>query len=57
MGLDLGGDAPQNVALAILAEITAVMNQRQGGMLRHRGKPIHQVDLVISEKLEMVETV
>ena len=45
MGLDLGGDAPQSVALAILAEMTAVMNQRQGGMLRHRSKPIHQVDL------------
>ncbi|WCM54188.1 XdhC family protein [Pseudomonas sp. WJP1] len=52
MGLDLGGDAPQSVALAILAEMTAVMHQRQGGMLRHRGKPIHQVDLVVSEKLD-----
>lgn len=31
--------------------MTAVMNQRQGGMLRHRGKPIHQVDLVVSENL------
>lgn len=57
MGLDLGGDAPQSVALAILAEMTAVMNQRQGGMLRHRGKPIHQVDLVVSEKLETTATV
>jgi xanthine/CO dehydrogenase XdhC/CoxF family maturation factor len=57
MGLDLGGDAPQSVALAILAEMTAVMNQRQGGMLRHRSKPIHQVDLVVSEKLEHSATV
>lgn len=57
MGLDLGGDAPQSVALAILAEMTAVMNQRQGGMLRHRGKPIHHADLVVSEKLEMTATV
>lgn len=57
MGLDLGGDAPQSVALAILAEMTAVMNQRQGGMLRNRGKPIHRVDLVVSEKLENTATV
>jgi xanthine/CO dehydrogenase XdhC/CoxF family maturation factor len=51
MGLDLGGDAPESVALSILAEITAVLNQRQGGMLRHRRKPIHQADLLVSEKL------
>lgn len=57
MGLDLGGDAPQSVALAILAEMTAVMNQRQGEMLRNRGKPIHRVDLVVSEKLENTATV
>lgn len=57
MGLDLGGDASQSVALAILAEMTAVMNQRQGGMLRNRGKPIHRVDLVVSEKLENTATV
>lgn len=54
MGLDLGGDAPESVALSILAEMTAVLNRRQGAMLRHRVKPIHQADLVVSESLESV---
>ncbi|MGJ7518819.1 XdhC family protein [Pseudomonas baetica] len=51
MGLDLGGDAPESVALAILAEITAVLNQRQGGMLKRRDTPIHPVDLAVSKSL------
>lgn len=41
MGLDLGADTPQDVALAALAEITAVVNGRQGGQLRHRSGTIH----------------
>ncbi|MHC8362231.1 XdhC family protein [Pseudomonas sp. LS2P72] len=57
MGLDLGGDAPESVALSILAEITAVLNQRNGAMLKHRSKPIHRVDLLISETLPAMESV
>lgn len=41
MGLDLGGDTPQSVALAALAEITAVFNGRQGGQLKNRSGTIH----------------
>ncbi len=44
MGLDLGGDSPESVALAILAEITAVFNGRQGGPLKGRQKSIHDVE-------------
>lgn len=51
MGLDLGGDAPESVALSMLAEMTAVLNQRNGGMLKHRSKPIHPVDLLVSQAL------
>jgi xanthine dehydrogenase accessory factor len=52
MGLDLGGDSPESVSLSILAEMAAVLNHRNGRMLKHRSKPIHRVDLLVSEKLD-----
>lgn len=57
MGLDLGGDAPESVALSIVAEMTAALNQRNGAMLKHRNKPIHPVDLLVCEKLEAATAV
>lgn len=41
VGLDLGGDSPEQVALAIVAEAHAVANGRAGGRLRDRPGPIH----------------
>lgn len=41
MGLDIGGDTPQSVALAVLAEICAVGSGRQGGLLSGRNGDIH----------------
>lgn len=42
VGLDLGGDTPQSVALAIVSEIAASLNHRNGGMLKHRTSTIHE---------------
>ncbi|MGA7415671.1 MAG: XdhC family protein [Bryobacteraceae bacterium] len=41
VGLDLGGDGPEQVALAIVAEAHAVSSGRAGGKLQDRGGPIH----------------
>jgi xanthine/CO dehydrogenase XdhC/CoxF family maturation factor len=43
-GLDLGGDGPHAVALSIVAEMQAVAVRRNGGHLRSRNAPLHQVD-------------
>lgn len=41
VGLDLGGEGPQAIALAIVAEISAVMNERSPGHLRDSDGPLH----------------
>ncbi|HEX7464231.1 MAG TPA: XdhC family protein [Actinomycetota bacterium] len=40
-GLDLGGEGPEEIAQAILAEILAVKRGRAGGFLKDRRGPIH----------------
>jgi xanthine/CO dehydrogenase XdhC/CoxF family maturation factor len=41
VGLDIGADAPEEIALSIVAEIRAVLANRSGGLLRDRAQPIH----------------
>lgn len=40
-GLDIGADSSQEIALAIIAEMRAVLAGREGGSLRRRRMPIH----------------
>ncbi|WJN60751.1 XdhC/CoxI family protein [Pseudomonas sp. SO81] len=47
MGLDLGGDTPESIALSLVAEVTAHFNGRNGGMLRERTAPIHDAEPVM----------
>ncbi|MEO5956156.1 MAG: XdhC family protein, partial [Nitrospiraceae bacterium] len=42
MGLDIGADTPDEIALAVIAEIQAVLTGRLGGMLRTREGPLHE---------------
>ncbi len=44
VGLDLGADGPEQVALAIVAEIQATLNGHDARPLRHRTRPIHDHD-------------
>ena len=41
IGLDIGAETPEEIALAIAAEIRAALAGRPGGALRLRGTPIH----------------
>lgn len=43
-GLDIGGEGPDEVAWAIVAEMLAVRRGRSGGFLRERRSPIHAAD-------------
>jgi xanthine dehydrogenase accessory factor len=40
-GLDIGSETPEEIALAIAAEIMAVINRRNGGSLRNNNGAIH----------------
>jgi len=41
IGLDLGGETPEDIALSIVAEIQAALNRRSGRALRESSAPIH----------------
>ena len=49
IGLDIGADGPEQVALAAIAEIQATLNSRQGGLLRERSGSIHARDSATPE--------
>ena len=45
-GLDIGSEAPEEIALSIVSEVAAVLSNRRGGSLRERKSDIHAINAV-----------
>jgi xanthine dehydrogenase accessory factor len=48
VGMDIGGEGPEAIALAIIADISAVASRRAGGHLRARRGPLHAAPSAIT---------
>jgi xanthine dehydrogenase accessory factor len=44
IGLDIGAEAPDEIALSIISEIQSKFSNRSGGFLKYSSKPIHHRD-------------
>ena len=49
-GLDIGSEAPEEIALSIVSEVAAVLSTRCGGFLRERKSDIHTTVSIASEE-------
>lgn len=57
IGLDLGADTPEEIALAIVSELMAVQRGRSGGSLRERRAGIHESATAATRRLQSESTV
>ncbi|RUT07344.1 putative xanthine dehydrogenase subunit A [Dulcicalothrix desertica PCC 7102] len=48
IGIDIGAETPEQIAMAIIAEVQAVLSNRNAGFLKNRTSPIHSLPIEAS---------